>query len=255
LKSALAFLCLLFAVTTPAFADDPVSPQAVFAEANARYLSGDFEGAERLYLQLVDTGIDSGAVFYNLGNACFKLKKLGEAIYWWEKAKTGLPSDPDVRENLDFASLMVIDRIEVPADPYPVRVLYQAVHFFSVSQESALALVLFLCANALLAVSFVVRSRAASSRAFFGAVSIALLFFLVAGSAGWKVYETENRRQGIVIEQKTDVRSGPGNENVTVVTVHEGTRFRVRGEANGWVQISLPNGWSGWLPRTSVRIL
>ena len=63
------------------------------------------------------------------------------------------------------------------------------------------------------------------------------------------------RRQGVIVEQNVDVRSGPGKENITVVTVHEGIVVQVRSESNGWYQISLPNGWSGWLPGSSVRIL
>ena len=56
------------------------SAAAVFAEGNGHYQSGDFAAAERSYRLLLDQGIDSGAVYYNLGNACFKQKKLGEAI-------------------------------------------------------------------------------------------------------------------------------------------------------------------------------
>jgi uncharacterized protein YgiM (DUF1202 family) len=81
---------------------------------------------------------------------------------------------------------------------------------------------------------------------------LALLFFC---SLGWKVYEQARRQQGIIVEQKVDVRSGPGQENITLVTVHEGIKVSVRGAANGWYQVSLPNGWNGWLPRDSVRIL
>jgi len=30
---------------------------------------------------------------------------------------------------------------------------------------------------------------------------------------------------------------------------------RVHGSNNDWYQISLPNGWSGWLRKDSIRIL
>jgi tetratricopeptide (TPR) repeat protein len=254
LRSLLSLVCILLFMAL-AFAADPAPLQGIFAEANARYQAGDFEGAERLYRQLADSGVDSGTVFYNLGNASFKLNKLGEAIYWWEKARARMPGDEDIRENLDFAGLMVVDRIEVSPDPFPVRVVDRALHFFPIGREIALALIFFIGANVLFAFYLVARSPAFSSRAFLGAAVAALLALIFAASAGWKLYAEEHRREGIVVEQKTDVRSGPGNDNITVVTVHEGTRFKVRGEANGWVQISLPNGWSGWLPRNSVRIL
>jgi SH3-like domain-containing protein len=57
------------------------------------------------------------------------------------------------------------------------------------------------------------------------------------------------------VEAKADIRSGPGRENVTVFTVHEGIFVRVRGEAAGWYQVSLPNGWSGWVEKDVLRVL
>jgi uncharacterized protein YgiM (DUF1202 family) len=84
---------------------------------------------------------------------------------------------------------------------------------------------------------------------------IGFLFIVTAGSLSWKIHVNENRKEGVVIEQKVDIRSGPGNENITVFTIHEGTKVRVLGSGNGWHQISLPNGWSGWLPQPCLRIL
>src|SRR6058998_3469343 len=105
---------------------------ALFAEANDTYQKGDFVSAERIYKRLVDAGVDSGTLYYNLGNSCFKQKKLGEAIYFWEKARQKLPRDQDLQENLELANLLVVDRIEMPADPLPVRLLDNAVHLLSI---------------------------------------------------------------------------------------------------------------------------
>jgi uncharacterized protein YgiM (DUF1202 family) len=94
-----------------------------------------------------------------------------------------------------------------------------------------------------------------SFRALIGCFVIALLLVAVGCSLGWKIYDRAYRKQGVVIEQKADVRSGPGSENITVFTIHEGIKVRVRGSSNGWYQVGLPNGWNGWLPQDSVRIL
>jgi tetratricopeptide (TPR) repeat protein len=228
---------------------------AAFNEGNAHYQSGDFAAAERSYRKLIDQGIDSGSVYYNLGNACFKQRKLGEAIYYWEKARRRRPGDPDVRENLQFANLMIVDRIDVPEDPVPVRFLSRAIHAFTVVQESRIALVLFILANILLGIYQLAPKPRLASRALIGSITVGLLAGIVSCSLAWKVYEEGHRRQGVIIEQKVDVRSGPGAENITVVTVHEGIVVRVRSESNGWVQVILPNGWNGWLPGNAVRIL
>src|SRR5437867_9197539 len=94
-------LLLLFADARVACPAQPLA--GVFSQANADYQKGDFISAEAHYRRLLDAGVESGSIYYDLGNACFKQKKLGEAIYFWEKARQKLPGDRDVRENLELA--------------------------------------------------------------------------------------------------------------------------------------------------------
>ena len=227
----------------------------LFNDANSAYQKGDFAAAEREYLQLLDKGIDDGALFYNLGNACFKQKKLGDAIYFWEKARQKLPGDPDVRENLDLANLLVVDRIEVPPDPLPLRWLDGVVHRLTVTQDAWITVVLFVTSNLMFSAYLLVKGRRFALRAMIVSLISASFALLFGCSLAWKIYEKNYRREGVVVEQKADVRSGPGLENITVFTVHEGITLRIRGETGGWYQISVPNGWSGWLPSSSVRVL
>ena len=246
LKLALFLLCIV----RPC----PASQQAtgLFFDANDRYRKGEFDAAERTYRRILDAGVDSGPLYFNLGNACFKQKKLGEAIYYWEKALEKTPGDSDIRENLSLASLQIVDRIDVPPDPLPIRLLDRGVHLLTVNQESIVVLALFVLANALFSVYLVSRSARLAFRALVASLALGSIVLLFAGSLAWKIYERDHRRQGIIIEQKVDMRSGPGRENITVVTVHEGIKVRVRGEAAGWYQVSLPNGWNGWVPGESV---
>src|SRR3974377_2334444 len=132
---------------------------ALFAQANAVYQKGEFDSAERLYRQLLEKGVDSGVVYYNLGNVCFKQKKLGEALYFWEKERRRLPGDPDLRENLELAGLLVVDRIEVPQDPLPLRWLDSVVHRLTINQDCWIALILFVSANVLVSAYLRARSR------------------------------------------------------------------------------------------------
>ncbi len=231
------------------------TPASWFAQGNATYQGGDFPGAEKLYRQLVDSGVDSGAVYYNLGNACFKQKRIGPAIYYWEKALAKLPRDPDVRANLELANLFVVDRVEVPPDPITIRWIRAAVRLFTVEQESWIVLVLFLLTNGLVAAHLLASKPGRALKALVAGGICAFALCCFAGSLAWKVYESAYISRGVVISEKVDIRSGPGTENVTVFTVHEGMKLQVHSRLSGWYQVSLPNGWSGWLPSDSVWIL
>jgi tetratricopeptide (TPR) repeat protein len=231
------------------------SPEKLFAEGNSEYQKGNYEAAERCYGQILNSGFDSGQLYYNLGNACFKQKRLGDAIYYWEKAKHALPADREIQENLELANLLIVDRIEVADNPWPLRILAGGTGLFTVKQETWIALALFVGANILYALYLLARNPRHSYRALLGCIGFGLLFLVFACSLSWKIYDQDYRRKAVVVEQKVDVRSGPGPENIAVFTIHEGIKVRVHASNNGWYQISLPNGWSGWLRKDSIRIL
>jgi tetratricopeptide (TPR) repeat protein len=226
-----------------------------FAQGNTEYQKGNYPSAEQFYHQILDSGVESGPLYFNLGNACFKQKKLGEAIYYWEKARQILPADRDIQENLELANLLIVDRIETSADPFPLRILKWVQALLTTTQEGLLVLSLFICANALFFVFLIVKNPRYSLRALISSFVIGFLCLVFACSYFFKIYEKDYRKKGVVIEQKVDVRSGPGIENITVFTIHEGIKVQVHELSNGWYQISLPNGWSGWLQQGYIRIL
>jgi tetratricopeptide (TPR) repeat protein len=227
----------------------------LFSKANLAYQQGNYALAERYYSSILDLGVESGPIYYNLGNACFKQKRLGDAIYYWEKAQQRLPADREIRENLDLAKLLLVDRIDSPSDPLPMQFLSRMQAFLTIEQESRLVLALFISVNFLVAVYLLARNSRYASRALVASLCLGTLFVVFSFSLSWKIYERDFRKNGIVTEQKVDVRSGPGSGNMTVFTIHEGIKVRIHGFSNGWYQISLPNGWNGWLPKDDIRIL
>jgi tetratricopeptide (TPR) repeat protein len=250
----LAFIAILNNVGRAAASDPKILP-SVFARANSSYESGDFASAEKLYRQILDAGVENGAVFYNLGNTCFKQKKIGAAIYYWEKARMMLPHDADIRSNLELANLYVVDQIEKRPEPLPIRWLRISAGFFTPDQESWLLLGLFLAANLLMAVFILARRPSVALKALLSAGLAGALALMCAASLAWKIYDSRHTTRGVVVAEKIEIRSGPGTENVTVFTIHEGIILRVHSQVSGWYQVSLSNGWSGWLPSNTVWLL
>jgi tetratricopeptide (TPR) repeat protein len=220
---------------------------------NEAYQRGDFAAAEQHYRRALEGGATGTTVLYNLGNACFKQKKLGEAIYWWERAKRLDPEDPDIRENLEFARLLVADRIEVPPDPFPVRVLRGATRLLPERAECWTLAFLLAAANGCFTLWLFTDRRRLAAAALVGIVVALVAGSLVGASLTWKIVERNSSREGVVIEQKVEVRSGPGEENTVLFSLHEGIVVRIRSAAGPWLQVSLPNGWNGWLRADAVK--
>lgn len=248
----LIFLMLPLSLPAASPAD---SLAKIFADGNEYYQKGDYSQAEQSYRSLLQNGADSASLYYNLGNACFKQKRLGEAIYYWEKARKKRPADPDIKENLELANLMIVDRIESPPVAYPVRLLDNMLELVSATQLSWISLALFAAANGLFIWHVLARRHAVSARTLIGSITFGVLFVCFACALSWKIYREDYRREGVIIEQKVEAHSGPGADNLTLFTIHEGIKVRVRGSNNGWFQVSLPNGWNGWLPQSAVALL
>jgi tetratricopeptide (TPR) repeat protein len=248
-------LILLFWTGCTALRAEPnqESPESLFARANSEYQKRNYAAASEAYARILKMGVESGPLYYNCGNACFRQKKLGEAIYYWEKALQLSPADQETRDNLEFANSLTVDR-QASADSLPARLLGGFLNFLTVTQAGWAALSLFFACNILFAIFLLMNGRLAS-RALIGSLLAGILFIASAGALAWKTYDRDFRTKAIVVEEKADVRSGPGLENMTVFPVHEGLKVRVHRATEGWFQISLPNGWTGWIPQQAIRML
>jgi tetratricopeptide (TPR) repeat protein len=235
----------------------PAQPylQQLFDQGNSEYQKGNYGSAEQCYRQILNSGAESGPLYYNLGNVSFKQKRIGESIYYWEKALQIMPADRETQGNLELANLLRVDRIEIPATPLPLKILDRMQGLLTIDQMSALVIILFIAVNVLFSFYWLAKHPRFASFALIGGFIIGFLFILSVSSLSWKMYASAHRKEGIVIERQADIRSGPGNENIAVFSIHEGIKVRVLGSSNGWHQISLPNGWNGWLPQSSLRIL
>ncbi len=104
----LGFLLLLYG--TLAWAD----PRSEFDEGLNSYRNGDMAGAIRAWESVVERGIISGELLYNLGNAYYREGKVGRSVLMYERAVKLMPRDRDMHTNLDLARMATVDRVERP---------------------------------------------------------------------------------------------------------------------------------------------
>lgn len=232
----------------PAFAE---SPEETFERGNEAYEKGDFAAASEAYRTVLQYGIVDARVDYNLANAAFRLGRLGEAILHYERAQRLAPTDADVASNLALARSRCFDRVETPEVAAPVR-LARAVGDRLGPDRQALALLALAWA-----VAGLVAWRTARPGGWNAAAGWALAALLFAGALGVVSWYTtwmrlEGVRRAVVLEPSVEVLAGAGANNATVFIVHEGLTVEVRQEQREWVQVSLPNGLHGWVPRDAL---
>ena len=88
------FLLLLITSTITAQNVD-----TLFVSANELYRNGAFEEAIEKYKQIESQDAVSSELYLNLGNAYYKLNKVGPTIFYYEKALKLNPLNEDVKNN------------------------------------------------------------------------------------------------------------------------------------------------------------
>ncbi len=224
----------------------------LFEAGNDAYEKGRYEEASRAYETILSYGLRDPRVHYNLGNAYFKMGRLGAAILHYERARRIDPADREARDNLDLARGLIRDRLEEPEIPYPLKALSDALDALSTGLLTGTFLVLYLAAGGLAGAVLVARGYAQRRLLAYTALAAGLSATLAGGGLGYKIHAA-SRSEAIVMQDRVDVRSGPAEDNTVLFTVHEGTRMEVRNRLEGWYQVSLPNALSGWVPAGTVE--
>ena len=81
-------------------------------EGNRAYSNGKYEDAVTHYSKILENDFESGELYFNLGNAYYKLEEIGKSIYYYEKALNFIEGDEALEQNLQIAQLKIIDKIE-----------------------------------------------------------------------------------------------------------------------------------------------
>ncbi len=233
----------------PAEGGDPVR---LLAEGNHAYTAGDLAGAEKMYLQVRAMGIDDPTLHFNLGNTFARQGKLGQAVASYLRAQRLDPRDQDVRKNLEWVRDNLRD-LKLTQEPLPLFIaqISSSVDFLSLDEWGliCLALVWSLC----LLTGWVFARGYWNDRLRRLLVATGGLLILVSAATGWRWYQDVVRRQGVVIADTAEVRSGPTTGFPVLFEVHDGLTVHLVGTRDDWLRISLGGDWTGWLPASKVE--
>ena len=249
---AILVFALGIGVGSPARAD---SPEESFDRGNTAYAAGDFNSAAAAYESVLRYRILDPRVEYNLGNAEFRRGNLGKAILHYERARRLAPTDPEILANLDYARSFTFD--QVPREE-PAAIVRSIVHLqdrIGPDRQAWLGVALVWILSAFLAWVFSRRARWISA---YGWGVAAMVLAIAISTTSWYVtwQRIEGRPLAVVLEDAVEVLSGPGENNATLFTVHEGLTVEIQGDVRSeWVQVSLPNGLYGWIPLEAVGLV
>lgn len=249
MKKFILALFLLFLVSLPAWSQ---TPEAAFYEANRLYAEGEYEQAAGQYKQLLQSGIKSAPLFYNLGNALTKLGEYGQAALAYRRALKLTPRDAELRYNLRLVESRLKDQILPQAKNPLLSSYWRFVNRLTENEWLALFLasVLFLFIIAVLRLYWV-PARKIWGRIFIGFSLISFIVFLFLIGKAVEAGKVE----AVVTAKEVQARYGPSETDVPAFTLHEGAPCEIISPGAEWVQIRLADGKVAWLPAGALETI
>ena len=223
------------------------SAEQWFDEANAAYNAGRYDSALMLYNRVAESELESVALYFNMGNAHYKLRDYPMAIYYYEKALKLDPSNDDARTNLAIANLAIVDKIEEVPQSFIAKGWDGLKHSLSGQQWTILSIVAF---GLLLVSAFLfLRGQSMGLRklGFFAGLLMLVVFALSVLLAAQLKQASSTEDQAIIMTPTVTVKSTPNEASVDLFVLHEGTKVEILDHADGWNKVRIANGSIGWL--------
>jgi tetratricopeptide (TPR) repeat protein len=228
----------------------------LFARGNAQYQAGQVAQALESYQAILAMGYENGPLYYNMGNCCYKMSRIGQAILYYERARKRMPSDEDLKTNLALANLSTMDRIEPQREFILVQAVRFAVRMIPRPVLTVLTALTYALSVALFILWLLSRKRFWRSAGLRGAVMSAAAFVLLGLLLAGRVQEDRSFREAVVLAAKVEVMSAPGEQGgVEVFSLHEGTKVRLDRESGQWMEIILPDRKVGWVKKDALGVI
>ncbi len=229
--------------------------EAIFDRATEAYNSGEYQTAVDNYLEILENGKHSPELYYNLGNAYYKLNQIAPSIYYYEKALLLKPNDSEIKNNLSYARIMTLDAIETIPETGFAKIYNSLLGFLSFDQWSYVAVV-FMVLFVLLYIAFYYFRYSSRKRSAFVLGIISLFIAIVSFVFAYLEYSAfKADRPAIVFAQESSVKSEPNKMSQEAFALHEGTKVIVLDELNDWKKIRIADGTIGWIPSEDIKIL
>lgn len=217
------------------------------------YQKGNYSQAVKDYTELLQHGASSD-IYYNLGNAYYRLDDIPHAILSYERALLLTPGDADVRFNLQMARAKTIDKITPQSELFFVTGWRALVNLMSVDAWATLSL-FALILSIIFALIHFASSNTRRRKAGLWLASTFFAVFLLATLFAWQQkHQLECHCAAIVMSCSAAVKKSPEASSPDHFVIHEGTKVFVQDRGiSQWRLIRLEDGREGWIKTKQIE--
>lgn len=245
-------LCLAFASSKPAWAEDAgdihrefVRALEIFDQAKS---TDDYRASAAVLESILAKGMQSGAVYYNLGNAYYRAGELGRSILNYRKAKLYRPRDSYLEANLQQALAKAPGRLAEVEKPWWTHVLFWS-EWISVPTKFNISTLGAILVGLLAFLSYYLQ------RAPFMWIALAVLTLsIVIGVDAALLSSKLMSKTHAVIVRECTARKGMADsyESAFDRPLNDGAEFTILSETDDWVFGHFNGVGDGWVRREFI---
>lgn len=242
---------LIFFISVVTFSQN----QSLFEKANALYNDGKYAEAIDDYTAILETGNHSAELYFNLGNANYKLNNIAPSIYYYEKALRLDPDNTDIKNNLAYAQNMTIDVVDVVPDSGISKLLKSLANKFTFDSWAKSAIVFVFVFVVLFLLYYFAYTTIRKRISFIASILALILMSITLTLAFYKFDLDKTDNPAIVFAQESKIKSGPNLNSEEAFRLHEGTKVQVLETFDNWKKIKLADGKTGWVIQEDIKML
>lgn len=234
---------------------NPTSNEQLWESGNQSYISKDYATAIDSYNAILNSGVNSAELFYNLANAYYKQDDMAKAILYYNKAAKLAPTDSDTLYNLTVAQERIKDNIDELPEFFMFTLHKNMYSMLNSGQWAIFSLILLLFAGVFMLL-FLLSPKLQLRKVGFFAM---LVSFVLSASA--TSYSIGQRREmlddtkAIVMVKSVTAKSSPDYSSTDLFILHEGTKVEIGKQIGLWSEITIADGKQGWILSENIETI
>ncbi len=218
-------------------------------KANSYYQQRSYDSAALYYNKIAELEPSNAEVYYNLGNAYYRLNNIGAAVLSYERALKFNPSHTQAADNLYLAQSRINNRIPEIPEIFFVRWWNAITKATLANAYAVIAVLLFLAL-----VGYFIGHRlkiipyTAPVQLSVSVIILCTVFLALSIISAQKMIASD---RAIVMQEGSPLMLQP-KYGKSQSQLPEGTKVQICNEKGGWYEVTLPDGRTGWVERSTL---
>lgn len=218
-------------------------------KANLLYEQKLYDSAAYYYQQIAVKDPHNADVYYNLGNAYYRLNLIGPAVLNYEKALNINPSYKEAEDNLALTQARISNRIQPMQEIFFVQWWGRLTSGSKAGLWASVTAIIFLLVIGLLLARLFRKINGIPVQVFIALIAINILSLIFAISSAANMADSH---KAVVMQNDAPIYASPSQQGKSLSLVPEGTTVEITDNKATWAEIKLPDGRMGWIERQLI---